>query len=129
MPEPILDEQARKAVHAARDAAQAVEIVRQLQADEASLKANENMAAVVRHEMINVLSQGTEKERAVLLARVPYICQEIKDFKDFNKDINVSLNKIQETIVYIPLLQKLVFGMVGIVLTSIMGGIMMLLLR
>lgn len=122
MPEPVLDEQARKAVHAARDAAFQVEIVRQQQSEEAASRAAESLASVVRQQLQEVLSQGTEKERAVILARVPFICQDIKD-------INKSLKEIQVTMVYIPLIQKLVFGMVGIVLTSITGGIMLLLIK
>ncbi len=93
----ILDDKAQEAIDAATNAAHTVEVVRQSQLDQASNNAaikaadlaaenisnkiidEQRMATIMREQMMNVLSQGTEKDRSIILARVPYICQEIKD--------------------------------------------------
>lgn len=69
----------REAVHAAKNAAQLLEVARQQQI--------ENLGDIVQARFEHVLSLGTESERAIILARVPYICQDIKE-------INVSLAQI-----------------------------------
>lgn len=86
MDEPIiLNETARDAVHAQRDAAQAVEIARTKQIQDVADKVTEfipdeeQMARIVRTQVEHVLAQGTEHEKSLILARVPFICQDIKN--------------------------------------------------
>ncbi len=79
-----LNPKSREAVHAARDAAQALEIARQQQNDRVA----ENIGGIVQERLEHVLSMGTETEKAIVLARVPYICQDIKG-------INVALTEIK----------------------------------
>ncbi len=134
-PEVVLEPKAREAVHAARDAAYAVELARQVQiakfVDEASQKATEVAAArleekivdetrlsqIVRQQLINVLSKGTEQDRALILARVPYICQDIKN-------INANLEEIKGALSTYPLIRTLVFGFVGLILVSVVGALL-----
>lgn len=129
----ILDDKAKEAVHAARDAAQAVEIVRQLQTEHAASVAAENAAKSVAQKMIDeqrmgeityeqimkALSMGSEKDRAIVLARVPYICSEITN-------INTALEEIKEILVYVPLIQRMVFGVAAIILLAVTGALVAL---
>ncbi len=135
----VLDQKAIEAVHAARDAAQAVETIRQIQiirlADEASKKAAEiasnrveeklideqRMSEIVKTQVENVLAKGTEQDRAIILARVPYICQDIKKTDGRLENIEKSVDQLTESLATFPLIQKLVFGLVGAILTGVFG--------
>lgn len=75
-----LPEASHEAVHAARNAAQALELSRQRQID--------SMGDIVQERIERVLARGSEQERSIILARVPYICQDIKN-------INAVLSNIQ----------------------------------
>ena len=132
-PENNLDPAAREAIHKARDAQQAVEVARLVQSEEAAERTSEltkekmqgqmvdadHMGKIVRREVIDVLSLGTERERAVVLARIPYICADIKN-------IDERLALIQEALRYMPIIQKLVFGIITMMLTSIVGALLAL---
>lgn len=117
--EVTLDEQARQAVHAARNAAQAVEVARQTQFNTAKAVDEKRMGEIVRAQMADVLSSGTESERSIILARVPYICADIKE-------INASLKVITETMSTYPIVKALVFGFAGLILTSVVGALIAL---
>ncbi len=67
---PEVQEASQVAVHAARNAAQALEISRQQQVI--------SIGDIVQERFEHVLAQGTEQEKSIILARVPYICQDIK---------------------------------------------------
>jgi predicted nucleotide-binding protein (sugar kinase/HSP70/actin superfamily) len=90
-----LPEASHEAVHAARDHAQKVEMARQMQTTEAAEAAafavSENIGDILQSRIEHVLAKGTEQEKSIILARVPYICQDIKN-------INKSLDKIVEMI-------------------------------
>lgn len=45
----------------------------------AKLLDEERLGEMIRKQMYDVLARGTEHEKAVILARVPYICQDIKN--------------------------------------------------
>ncbi len=75
--------ESREAVHAVRDAQQQIELARQQQIV--------SIGDMVQDRVENVLARGTEQEKAIILARVPYICQDIKG-------INSSLREIKELI-------------------------------
>ncbi len=80
----VTDEQ-REAVHAARDAAQKLEIARQQQIL--------SIGDMVQERVENVLARGTEQEKSIILARVPYICQ---DIKEINKKFDVIMDKMDQ---------------------------------
>lgn len=127
MTDPILDEKERAAVHAQRDAAQAVEIVRKKQMVEAVQLATEQipnkdeMAEVMREQFENVLAKGTEQEKSLILARVPYICQDIKNINARGERLEESMDKIQILLATYPLVSKLVFGFAGAILTGVVA--------
>lgn len=78
-----LPEESHEAVHAARDHAQKVELAREVQttrvAKAAADEVSSNIGEIVRYNIEHVLARGTEQEKSIILARVPYICQDIKN--------------------------------------------------
>lgn len=136
----ILDETSKAAVHAAKNAAQAVEIARQEQLDKATITAAERaahlateriaekvldeqrFAEIVRTQMQHVLETGSEKGREAIIARIPYVCEDIRGIK-------LDLTEIKKVTVYLPLIQKLLFGVVTIVLTAVAVAIVALVIN
>lgn len=114
--EPFLDEKAQEAVHAARDAAQAIEVVRQQQIDTASdnaaakaaalaaEKMNEKivdetrMAEIMREQVTHVLAQGSDRSGMMILARVPYICQNIVKIDENMEKMGEKVDKLKDAI-------------------------------
>lgn len=124
--EVVLDQQAREAVHAARNAAQAVEVARQTQMNTAIESAavakqvdERRMGEIMRAQIVDVLASGTESDRAIVLARVPYICADIKE-------INANLKVLTETLSTYSVIKALVFGCAGLILTSVVGALIAL---
>ncbi len=132
-----LPESSREAVHAAKNAAQAIELARQVQSHETADKAahiaadlaaakvqekiidREEMAVIIREQMISVLSSGSDHERELILARVPYICNDIKA-------INANIAKLTEVLGTYPVVKNLVFGGAGMILTAVVGALIAL---
>lgn len=85
--EVILDPKSKEAVHAARNAAQALEVARQQQID--------NLPGIVQERLEHVLAQGTEAQRAIILARVPYICQDIKQINSTLGEISKKMDQVK----------------------------------
>lgn len=106
----------RNAVHAARNAQQAIEVAREAQLASA-------IATAVK-EAFNI-EDNTGQKRFVDVSRVPLICQAIIG-------IQQSLTKIEENMVtketFSPI-RSLVYGMVGLVLTGVVGALLTLVLR
>lgn len=73
---------------------------------------DDRLGEIMRESVTHVLAEGTEAERALILARVPYICADIKAIKEM-------LQKIMESQVYTPLVQKIVFGLVSLILIAV----------
>lgn len=128
MDEPIiLDEKQREAVHAARNAAQAVEIARAQQIQEVADRVTEfipdenQMARIIREQVENVLAHGTEQDKSMILARVPYICQDIKDINARGERIEVSIEELKEKFSTYPLVKTIVFSFVAAVLLGVLG--------
>jgi hypothetical protein len=131
--EHILNAEARKAVHAIRDAAHATEVARQIQAEQATEQAaqiaaqtiaqklvdEQRMGEITYEQVMKALSMGSEKDRAVVLARVPYICSEITN-------INKTLEEIKKAVIYVPLMQKMLFTTASMVLVSVVGALIAL---
>ncbi len=86
-----LPDASRTAVHAARDAAQAVELAREIQtnraAEAAVSKVSQDIGDILQNRIEHVLAKGTEQEKSIILARVPYICQDIKGINAALADI------------------------------------------
>lgn len=124
----VLDAKEREAVHAQRDAAQAVELVRKKQMVEAVGLATENipteerMAEVVREQVEHVLSRGTESQRALILARVPYICQDIKDMRVAIQGIEANIEDKFVTRYEFSPVRMLTYGVAGLLLTATIGA-------
>ncbi len=95
-----LPEASHEAVHAARDAAQAVELARQLQTDKAAEaaanKITQNMGDILQTRLEHVLARGTEQEKAIILARVPYICQDIKGINEALQNIVKMMEQVKK---------------------------------
>lgn len=80
-----LSPESREAVHKAKNAAQAVEVAR--------IQQMESMGDMVQERIEHVLARGTEQEKSLILARVPYICQ---DIKGINSTLVEILKKMDE---------------------------------
>ncbi len=140
----ILGEEAREAVHAARDAEQAKQLAQQAfiqeAADNAARVATElatkrmsermvdedRMAAVVRKQMMDILSSGSDKERAIVLARVPYICQEIEQINTRGQRIEDALVALNKILSNYPLVEKAVFGFIAMIVIAVVGAMIAL---
>jgi len=155
VPEPIiLDEKGRIAVHAARDAAYAVELARQVQAQELAKQATDvaaeiasqktvdekRMAQIMREQVEHVLAMGTEQEKTMILARVKYVCQDIKEMKQIlkeimeqNEQLRVQLEQRSKELALLQqqsaLANKIVFGFVALIVIGFMGAVSMLVFR
>lgn len=141
---PDVDAASRDAVHAQKNAAQKVETARQVQMEETAYNAAsqvvERVGDIMQARMEHVLSMGTEKEKALILARVPYICQ---DIKEINKKFDVILGKMEEVKKDLSEkddandkkyvnhdqfgpVQKVVYGLIGLVLTAVGAAVIAL---
>lgn len=109
-----LSDASREAVHTARDAAQALEVARQMQIIDRT-----EMAAIIREQLTAVLAGGSEHERELILARVPYICNDIKT-------INTNIAKLTDMLGTYPIIRNLVFGGAGMILTAVMSALIYL---
>lgn len=76
-----------EAIYAAKNAAQALEIARQEQMN--------NLGDIVQERFEHVLALGTEQEKSIVLARVPYICQDIKDIKGSLQGISDKMDRVK----------------------------------
>lgn len=95
-----LPEASHEAVHAARDAAQAIELSRQLQTEKAAeaavSKVTNRMGDIMQERMEHVLAKGTEQDKAMILARVPFICQDIKSISFALREISQKMDQVKE---------------------------------
>lgn len=124
----VLDQKEREAVHAAREAAQADLMARKVQIQEVASKITENipdeqrMAEVVREQVEHVLAKGTEQERAMIYARVPYICQDIKDIRKSIEGIEANIEDKFVTRYEFSPVRMLAYGLAGLLLTATVGA-------
>lgn len=143
MSEPIiLDQSSREAVHAAKNAAQALELARVKQINDIADKVTEfipdedQMARIVRTQVEHVLARGTEQEKSIILARVPFLCQDVKDTKTELKKANERGERLEQMIVEMredfnsklanySIVQAIVFGLVGLIVTAFVGALIM----
>ena len=136
-----------EAVHKAKNAAQAIETARALQinsaAESAAYKVTETMGAIVRDSVEHVLAKGTEQEKSIVLARVPYICQDVKAIfkalariqemmEQTKKDLEAKDEKNDKKYVnqdqFVPV-KSLAYGFAGAILTAFSGGLIYLVLN
>lgn len=136
----ILDDKAKEAVQAAGDAAHAVEVARQTQLEAAAEFASQKAASlaaehisqkivdegrmgeIMRENVQYVLSRGTESERALILARVPYICADIKDMKASIQAIEKNIEDKFVTRYEFSPVRMLAYGLAGLLLTATVGA-------
>lgn len=132
-PPKYLSDEAKERIHAAKNAAQADEVARVELAERAATEAavrseerlaekivdEERLAVIVRKQLQYVLSEGSETNRSIILARVPYICADIKA-------INANVQELKELLGTYPVVKSLVFGVVSMILTSVVGALLAL---
>lgn len=146
-PPDFLDDAAKEAVHAAKNAAQAVEVARQAQSETATQRAAEiastlavervtekiideqRMGEVVRQQIEHVLSRGSEQQGALILARVPYICQDIKEMKAAIQGIEANIEDKFVTRYEFSPVRMLTYGIVGLLLTATIGAMVAAVLK
>lgn len=124
-----LPQASHDAVYADRDAAQALEVSRQLQI--------KSVGDIVQERIEHVLAKGTEQEKSIILARVPYICQDIKTINATLQEIKGMMNQTKADLEakdernekrfvnqdqFSPV-RMLVFGFTGAILTAFAGGL------
>ncbi len=132
------------AVHKVKNAQTAIELARQVQIDEAvqnsADKMTQNMGDIVQERIEHVLARGTEQEKSIILARVPYICQDIKsmnavlsEIRNMMAQVKVDLDakdekndkKFVNQDQFAPV-KLLAFGFAGAILTAFAGGLIYL---
>lgn len=95
-----LPEESHEAVHAARDHAQKVEMAREVQTTRVARATAEEVSAnigdIVRTNIEHVLARGTEQDKSIILARVPYICQDIKSINGALDEIKKMMGQVKK---------------------------------
>ncbi len=95
-----LPEASHEAVHAARDHAQKVELAREVQTNRVAKATVDEVSAsignIVRSNIEHVLARGTEQEKSIILARVPYICQDIKGIDQKLENIVTMMEQVKK---------------------------------
>lgn len=127
------------AVHAAKNAAQAVEVARaaQIQAhDEVTTQ------ALVK-ALEQVFGEQEERQRFIDTKRIPLICKDITDIKQNIGDIKEMMKQVKVDLTdtgkenearyvnqdqFEPI-QKVVYGMVGLILIAVVGAVIALVLQ
>lgn len=90
----IADEKSRKAVHAARDAAHAVEVARLAQAEATKKDTTDALSDALRQ----VFGEHENSRRFIDITRIPLICKSIIDIHENLKDIKNDLQNNQYNI-------------------------------
>ncbi len=122
---PEAEEASRIAVHAQKNAAQAVEMARaaQMQAhDEITTKA---LATALRE----VFGEQEESQRFIDTKRIPLICKDISEMRGNISDIKemfIAADKRYVNQDQFSPVQKLVYGVVALILTAVMGALIAL---
>lgn len=92
----LAESQSAEAINATKNAAEAVERARAAQLAAAVTLTEERMASIVKHQVENVLASGSEQDKSIILARVPYICQDIKNFNARGERVEQAVREILE---------------------------------
>lgn len=123
----LAESKSAEAINATKNAAEAVESARAAQMAASMTVNEERMGKIVRHQVENVLASGSEQDKSIILARVPYICQDIKTInargqrlEDAMTEQNKQLALLQQSSA---LTNRIVYGAVGAVLLAFIGGL------
>lgn len=123
----LAESQSMEAINAAKNAAEAVERARTAQLNAAQALTEERMGKIVRHQVENVLAIGSEQEKSIVLARVPYICQDIKTINSRGQRLEDAMNEQNKQLALLQqstaLTNKIVYGAAGTVLLAFLGGL------
>lgn len=87
------------------------------------VKLEERIGEIVESRVRYVLTQGTDKERQLIYARVPYICTEIENINTALEKLSAMLETIQKDQVYSPLVQKIVFTAVTMIIVAVFASL------
>lgn len=135
---PKVTEASREAVHAARDAAQAIETARAVQAT----VLHESTTASLTEALREVFGEYTEQQRFIDLKRVPLICKQIEYIHENIAEIKTMMDNVKSDLTkkdtdnstkyvnqdqFWPV-KTLVYGVVGIMLTGIVTALLALVL-
>ncbi len=119
--EPELTPEQRDAVHAQRNAAQAVETARAVQMAAISENTTQALAEALRE----VFGEYTEQQRFIDTKRIPLICKQIDSIHDALQEIKDNMVNQDQ---FWPV-RTIVYGLVGIMLTGMVGAIVLLVVK
>jgi len=117
-------EASAEAVHAAKNAAMAVELSREAQLAEAVMTAALQTEASVLKAIREVFGDGDEQnpnQMKILVRRIPLICQDIKQIHTDMGDMRADVAKINDNIskgVWI-ILGAVILGLMGMLFTAV----------
>lgn len=108
-----------EAIHKAKNAQQAVEVARYAQIE--SVMNSDRFALTVEDAVIRAFKAGIGDGRYIDVSRIPLICQSIVGI---DKKLDDLVNRGE----FKPV-QAIAYGLVGLVLSSVVGALMLLILR
>ncbi len=109
-----------EAVHAAKNAAQAVETARAVQA--AALHENTTQSLV--EALRQVFGEGQERQRFIDITRIPLICQSIIQMGDDLKEINKKIDSKFVTNEAFTPVKLIAYGLVSLTMLTVLGAIL-----
>ncbi len=124
LPSEVIDASV-EAVHAAKNAAQAVETARALQAAALSENATQSLVEALRQ----VFGEGQERQRFIDITRIPLICQSIIQMGDDLKEMNKKLDEKVVTQDQFAPVKIIAYGLVTSVMLAVLGAILALVLH
>lgn len=120
-------EASREAVHAAKNAAQAVEVARTLQAAVLHESTTQSLSDALRQ----VFGEYSEQQRFVDLKKIPLLCKQIENIdaniSEIKGLIKLSDDKYVNQDQFWPI-KTLVYGVVGLMLTGVVTALLALVL-
>jgi len=126
----LAESQSAEAINATKNAAEAIERARAAQLAAAVTVNEERMAIIVKHQVENVLASGSEQEKSIILARVPYICQDIRNINSRGERLEETLTELKQGLALLQqrsdLTTKIVYGAVLIIVTGFLGALVAL---
>lgn len=118
----LADAQSAEAVQAASVHAEAIEKARAAQ----SVLADERTARLFKEALEDVFSASAQSGRFIDISRIPLICQAILTIDDSLKNINEKLDTKYVTKEAFTPVQRVVYGVVGLILTSVFVALLSL---
>lgn len=120
------EEASREAVHAMKNAQQAVEVARAAAQAEQTAEMTESVIKALRI----VFGENVETGRFIDTTKIPFMCKDIETIKDEQAKQTESIEKIHEKLDakfvtkerFSPV-EIIVYGLVGLILTAVVGAL------